>query len=159
MATLEDYLFTKNTKWVLWGAFTLVLAALIFHAGVVVGSHSRPMPGRGPGGGFEAQMPFGGGAVSLPQGFIPGGHGALGTIAAIVLPTLTLTSRDGMTLRVEVSSTTVIAGGATGGLSDLVVGDTVIVIGDPHDTDNNGDIDARLVRITSAHAPAPTSQQ
>ena len=47
MATLEDYFFVKNTKWFLWGALALIVAALIFHAGVVVGSHNI-MEGREP---------------------------------------------------------------------------------------------------------------
>ena len=41
MASLEEYMFTKNTKWILWGLGALVLAALIFHAGVVVGLHDH----------------------------------------------------------------------------------------------------------------------
>ena len=151
MATFEDYLFTKNSKWFIWGGLGLLLAGLIFHAGVVVGSHRHVGQGRGLGMGFEAHMPFGGGMM-LPQGFMPGGHGALGTIAAITLPTLTLTSRDGTTLRVEVGSTTLIAGTAVNDPSTLQVGDTIIVIGDPNDTDEPGEVDARLIRVTAAQS-------
>lgn len=150
METLEDYLFTKNIKWVLWGAVGLTGAALIFHAGVVAGSHNtltlkRGMPGI-QSGGFEAHIPFGG-AVTMPQGFMPGGHGALGTISAIALPTLTLISRDGTTLRVEVSSSTQIAGAVGTTTGTLKVGDTIIVVGDPNDTDEKGEVDARLIRV------------
>ena len=56
MATFEDYLFTKNTKWFLWGGLLLVLGALIFHAGVVVGSHRHPPREPAAGGDFEARL-------------------------------------------------------------------------------------------------------
>ena len=155
MATLEDYLFTKNTRWIIWGVLVLIFEALVFHAGVVAGSrnplHNRPMPG---GPGFEAHIPFGG-AVMLPEGFMPSGHGALGTISSIALPILTLTSRDGTTLNVEISSTTQVTG-LTGG-ADLVVGDTIIVLGDPKDTDERGEVDARLIRVLSM--PSAIMQQ
>jgi hypothetical protein len=159
---LEDYFFTKKTKWILWGVLALCLAALIFHAGVVVGLHDRPT-GRGPGGGFEAHIPFEGGTVALPQGFAPGGHGAFGTIASITLPAITLTTRDGVTLTVKVDEDTQIVGAVPEGTSSpaaLSVGDTIIVIGDPDDTNTNGAVDARLIRVLPAPAasspPTPT---
>ena len=150
MATLEDYMFTKNTKWILWGLGALVLAALIFHAGVVVGSHDH-----GPGhnfdkGWFDAQIPFGAGTIPLPQGFIPGGHGALGTISSVALPAITVTTRDGVMLTVNVDSDTQIVGATPEGTSSpssLAVGETIVVLGDPDDINSNGAIDARLIRI------------
>ena len=151
MASLEDYMFTKNTKWILWGLGALVLAALIFHAGVVVGLHDRGMPGRNfDKGGFDAHIPFSGGILPLPQGFIPGGHGALGTISSIALPAITLTTRDNVTLTVNVDSDTQIVGAALEGTSSpasLAVGDTIVVLGDPDDISSSGAIDARLIRI------------
>lgn len=146
MTTLEDYFFTKNTKWILWGIAALILAALIFHAGVVVGSYNR-MPDHGlamPEGAFEAHIPFGG-AVELPRGFIPGAHGALGTITTTTPTMLTITSRDGTTLRVDISSATQVSGARS--VAELVVGDTIIVIGDPSGALEDGEIDARLIRV------------
>ena len=171
MATLEDYMFTKNTKWILWGLGALVLAALIFHAGVVVGSHDRGMPGHNfDKAWFDAQIPFGGGTLPLPQGFIPGGHGAFGTISSVALPAITVTTRDGVTLTVNVDSDTQIVGATPEGTSSpsaLKVGDTIIVLGDPDDTSSSTAVDARLIRIVPASnstmpsgpaAPASTSQ-
>ncbi len=151
METFEDYIFVKDTKWFVWGAAALFIGALIFHAGVVVGSRNRLSLDRTPGimmGGFQARIPFAGiTGVALPQGFIPGGHGALGTISTIALPHLTLTSRDGMTLYVEVSSTTQVSGAPGTTLSTLKVGDTILVVGDPAEMSEEGDIDARLIRV------------
>ncbi len=148
METLEDYIFIKNTKWLVWGASAVFVGALIFHAGVVLSSHSRFTEDE-PGAmhGFEVRMPFGGVGVQLPQGFMPGGHGALGTISSITLPTITLTSRDGAMLRVEISSSTQIAGAAATTTNDLRVGDTIIVVGDPNDTDEKGEVDAIFIRV------------
>jgi hypothetical protein len=148
---LEDYFFTKKTKWILWGLLALVLAALIFHAGVVAGLHDRGMPGHNfDKGWFDAQIPFGAGTLPLPQGFIPGDHGAVGTIASIALPAITLTTRDGVTLTVKVDNDTQIVGAAPEGTSSpalLMVGDTIVVLGDPDDSNSNGTVDARLIRI------------
>jgi hypothetical protein len=171
MASLEDYMFTKNTKWILWGLAALVLGALIFHAGVVAGLHDRSAPGRNfDKGWFDAQIPFGGGTLPLPQGFIPGGHGALGTISSIALPAITVTTRDGVMLTVNVDSDTQIVGAAPEGTSSpssLAVGDTIVVLGDPDDINSSGAVDARLIRILpplngappSGPAPSSSSQQ
>ena len=148
---LEDYFFTKHTKWILWGLGALVLAALIFHAGVVVGLHDRGMPGHDfDKVWFDAQIPFGAESIPLPQGFIPGDHGAFGTIASIMLPAITVTTRDHVTLTVKVDGDTQIVGAAPAGTSSpaaLKVGDTIIVVGDPDDISANGAVDARLIRI------------
>ncbi|MGC9602742.1 MAG: hypothetical protein ABSE76_03345 [Minisyncoccia bacterium] len=148
---LEDYFFTKHTKWVLWGLLALIVAALIFHAGVVVGLHDRGIPDHNfDKSWFEAQIPFGGGILPLPQGFIPGGHGAFGTIASITLPTIRLTTRDGVTLTIKVDNDTQIVGATPEGTSSpmaLKVEDTIVVLGDPDDMSSNGAVDARLIRI------------
>ena len=151
MAAFEDYLFKKNTKWILWGLGALVLAALIFHAGVVAGLHDRGISSRNfDKSWFDAQLPFGGGVLALPQGFISGGHGAVGTIASVALPAITVTTRDGVTLTVNVDSDTQIVGATPQGTSSpasLSVGDTIVVLGDPDDISTSGAVDARLIRI------------
>lgn len=145
MATFEDHLFVKNTKWIIWGVVALVLALLIFRAGMVVGFHqalrSHGLEHR------PAAGPFG---LPFPGGTIPG-HGVVGSIATITLPTLTIRTRDGMDEKIDIASTTILHGDAGVPLSpsDLKVGDIAIVIGDPNDTDDmsEGEIDARLIRI------------
>src|SRR6185437_6953947 len=99
---LEDYFFSKNIRFVLWGAFAFIIAFLIFHAGVVVGSH-QPMRGRMA---FDTRVGPGGFASGIVGGFMPkegyveSGHGAVGTIATVTLPTFTLTSRGGETEKI-----------------------------------------------------------
>jgi hypothetical protein len=134
----EDYLFTKNTKWVLWGLFALVVALLIFRAGTIVGYHDAlRFHGLESRGGPQDQGPFG--LPLPPDGGMPG-HGAVGTIESVALPTVTLKTRDGSEVSVYVAST-------TPGVSQLKVGETIVVIGDPNDTDQSGDMNARFIHI------------
>lgn len=152
MATFEDYLFVKDTKWFIWGALGLLAGALVFHAGVVVGSHNRMLGGRSAEGGFEARMPFGTAGVMLPQGFVQGGHGALGTIDTVSLPTFTVITRDGNTLYIKTSSSTQLSG--VPNLDALQSGEMAVIIGEPSDSDTESQINARFIRVT----PPPPQQ-
>jgi len=146
---LEDYFFTKNTRYVLWGAFAIIVALLIFHAGIVIGSHQSMRRGSGerPPGMLDGIMPN--------EAFI-GDHGAVGTIATVTLPSFILSTRGGISQLIETSTSTTITGGPTGSVSDLTRGETVIIIGDPreNDIDSQGDLDARLIKII----PPPPGQ-
>jgi hypothetical protein len=139
MATFEDYLFTKNTRWALWGLLGLFVALLIFVAGVAVGRHSRA--GRGA---VETsfQPPFMPGGIPLPNGFVTQDHGAVGTVKSVSPPTFTLIERDGDTAVVRFSSTTPLSGAPA-----LAPGQFVIVVGDPAGAGADDDIDARFMRV------------
>ena len=148
---IEDYFFTKNTKWFLWGALALVLALLIFHAGVVVGQQ-QPRHVHAPFNDAPAQ----GGILSgiMPQAdYVEDGHGAVGTIATVTLPTFTMQSRDGLTEEIYAGTSTMVTGGNAPDTSALQSGEVVIVIGDPEDTDD-GYLDARIIHILPSPAPA-----
>ena len=150
---IEDFFFTKNTKWVLWGAFAIIVALLIFHAGFVEGQH-QPLHGHmaaaaGNSGALGGFMPR--------QGFVENGHGAVGTIATVTLPTFTLESRDGLSQTIYAGTSTMFTGGQTNDASALQSGEAVIVIGDPDDIDD-GYLDARIIHILpSQPVPAPAS--
>lgn len=146
---IEDYFFTKKTKWALWGVCTAILLFLIFEAGMAAGQH-RPMrhsPGKGPG------TPGPGGILGsfMPeQGYIENGHGAVGTIATVTLPTFILQSRGGLEQVIHVGTSTVITGGSSNTGTALQSGEIVIVVGDPDDTDN-GHLEARIIHILPSH--------
>ena len=142
---IEDYFFTKKTKWVLWGAFALIVALLLFHAGFVAGQHQplRRVPsanGVPPQGMLDGVIPR--------QGFVENGHGAVGTIATVTLSDFILQTRDGRDQTIETGTSTVVTGGATADTSALQRGEVVIVLGDPQDTDD-GYLDARIIHILS----------
>lgn len=148
---IEDYFFNKKTKWVLWGAFAFMLSLLVFHAGFVLGQH-QPMHGRtGTINGMPPQGMFDGQLYNLlpRQGFMENGHGAVGTIATITLPTFLLESRDGLTQTVYAGSSTMVTGGRVADTSALMRGEVVVVLGDPADTDD-GYLDARIIHILPA---------
>jgi len=146
---LEDYFFTKNTKWFLWGFCALIVALLIFHAGVVVGSH-EPERGRMPDR-TQVGTPGMLGGFMPTEGYLENGHGAVGTITALALPSFSLETRDGMVQKIYAGTSTVITGGT------LTSGETVIVVGEPEGSDDQGYLDARIVHILPA-PPAPMPQ-
>jgi len=145
----EDFSFSKHTRVVLWVLLGAFVALLIFIAGVSVGERHGEHPHGAPG------APFWPGGVALPEGFVTRGHGAVGTIASVTLPTLTLRERDGDTVVAHVASGTPIAGAAA-----LAPGQFVIIIGDPAQSGNEDFVDARFVRVlppppgASSSAPA-----
>ncbi len=146
--TLEDYLFTKNTRYVIWGATGIVVVLLAVHAGLVVNSrHSERFEHRPPGKMFFAFVP------SPGEAYIEGGHGAIGTINDLDLPRFTLVTRGGLSQSVYAATDTVVTLGP--GLATttyaLQNGLVVMVIGDPR-TEESAYIDARLIRVLP---PAP----
>lgn len=149
---IEDYFFTKNTKWILWGALALILALLIFHAGVEVGQQ-QPRHSHASFNGLPPQPGMLSG-IMPQQDFVADGHGAVGTVATVTLPTFILTSRGGLDEEIYAGTSTVVTGGASADTSALKSGETVIVIGDPEDTDD-GYLDARIIHILPSSAPAP----
>jgi hypothetical protein len=82
----------------------------------------------------------------LPHSFIPGGHGAVGTIATITPPTFTLTTREGEVETVVIGTTTLLRNEqAPLRIEDLRPGQNVVVLGDPH-SETEG-MQARLIRV------------
>lgn len=143
MATFEDYLFTKNTKWLLWGLGGLVVVVLIFHVGVVIGARHNFRPTHGMMG-REFRAPFGG--FMMPEGFMPQMHGAVGTVASVTLPTFIVTEQDGEQETVFLATTTLVRNDIQGATSTaLMPGAHVIVLGWPDE--NVERIDARFIRI------------
>lgn len=114
----------------------LVVALLIFHAGVSVGTR-RAFRERG--------VAVGRPPAGLPHVFIVRGHGAIGVVEQVATSTFTLRTRDGGNETVDLASTTAIrtaAGEAT--TTVLARGDTVMVLGTPG---ASGAIQADLIRI------------
>jgi hypothetical protein len=133
---------TKGVTIALVTAGSIMVALLIFHAGVVTGQrqefarmHMGRLPPPPPG--------------FLPHGFMPDGHGAVGTIIKLALPLVTMQTRDGRESVIRIASSTEVRD-ITGNTSTdkLTTGESIIVIGEP-DEQTPGDIEARLIRIIS----------
>lgn len=147
---LNELFAIPQVKWPLIGIAGLVIALLIFHAGVAVGEH------RANSGFFIAR---GGAAFPfLPHSYMEGGHGVVGTISKLALPTTTITTRDGASEQVAITKETQIRDGAeTLSPANLAVGEEVIVVGEPQDGDEGTAVDALLVRVLSTTTPQTTN--
>ncbi len=132
------------------GAF--VLALLIFHAGIVVGSRHNLFERHNAKHDFSFSF-FPNGFMMPYYGFIPNNHGSVGTITAVTLPTLSLRTRAGTNKIVLISPSTLIRGENDTGTSSLVAGDQIIVLGEP---DSQGRIDAHLIHVLSIYATSST---
>jgi hypothetical protein len=151
MKNFEDFISSKKVHWTAGVIGVLILALLIFHTGVVVGSHRDLFSGSPvrPGTDHGFRSPFLPGGFELPHGFIPNSHGAVGAIMAITLPSVTMQTREGTSQTILISTSTIIRSMSGADTKTLSVGNQIIVLGKP---DNQGRIDAKLIRILP---PAP----
>ncbi|HVZ75875.1 MAG TPA: hypothetical protein VG934_01225 [Candidatus Paceibacterota bacterium] len=147
LKNLEDALFSPTGRWVLSGIAALIVALLIFHAGMVVG-YNRAFEFHGAPREFSVRMggPIGWGPdISVPTSFIPEGHGIVGTIESGGYPVFTITAPDGDIVPVMIATTTVIRGPqGDASTSALVPERHIIILGDPDDA---GRVNANFIRI------------
>ncbi len=154
MKEFENIISSKKVRLTACVIGVIVLALLIFHAGVVFGSHRNSFGG--PSGrpsmdrGFRP--PFFPNGFELPRSFIPNSHGAVGSITAITLPTLTMETREGTSKTIFVGTSTMIQSTKDTDAKTLSVGNKIIVLGE---SDSQGRIDAKLIRILSIATSTP----
>jgi hypothetical protein len=131
------------------GLAILVLALLIFQAGIIVGYHKAAFSFRF-GDNYYRGFERGG-----PRGFpadLPGGHGAIGKIVKINLPTITVIGPDNIEKIIVITDDTLVRHfRAEAKVTDLKVGDFIVTIGSP---DDEGRVVAKLVRLMP---PPPTA--
>lgn len=140
MAKLTEWLRAPRARAVLGAVLALMVALLIFHAGVVVGSRHHFAEVRG----LRMRAPFMG-PVMLPHGFIEHGHGAVGIVASVATSTLTLTMRDGSSEAVRLATSTTVRGGASATTTAaLAPGARVLILGEP---DAGGVITAAAIQL------------
>ena len=134
---------SPTTRWILLGIAAVLVALLIFDAGIAVGAHAGlRMRSGGEERGFR---PFGAPGFVLPDGYMPRGHGAVGTIATVTLPTLTITEPEGDIETVLVSTTTVIDSPQGSTTNLLTPGVRVIIFGDPDESVER--INAKVIHL------------
>lgn len=143
MKNIDDFLFSTKARpaWAAFGA--LLLAALIFLAGMSVGARTERMERgvrvfvRGPDsapGAFGLPFP--------PPGFLPGGHGVVGIVSKTGTSSILVAERDGDVEQVELTGATRILH-KDGATTTVGAGDSVVIVGNP----NNGRFEAILIRI------------
>ena len=142
---------TKTFTKILWGVGGLIVAGLIFQAGIFVGYYKASFSyqlgdeyhsvfgGRGPLPGVPDQFGF------ARQGF-SGAYGASGDILKIDLPNIVIEGQNAVEETIVVSTSTIFRSMRNSiTASDLKTDDFVIIIGSPN---NKGQIEAKLVRVT-----------
>lgn len=146
--------FFQSKKWtaILAIIFILVLALLIFEAGVAVGVHKAGFAGRMGRDYFSVfgrgNTPFG----NIDQDDFPASHGVVGTIIKVNPPYAFIQGPDNTERTIHLdASTTILRYRTTIGPGDLIDGESIIVIGSPSASSSN--IEARFVRVLP---PPPT---
>ncbi len=137
---------SKKFKIAILGIAGLIVALLIFQAGIFVGYRKAAFSynweqnyprifGAPPGGFFND---------SRDRGYI-NGHGTVGQIIKIDNNTIIVKGNDNAEKTIIVSdSTTIQSGRQTIKISDLKVDDIIVTIGSP---DNSGQIQAKFIRV------------
>lgn len=158
---LREIMKSRTFRGVLVGIVAVVIALCIFQAGVFVGetkasfsyklgdNYYRAFEGRGASGTPEVSEGFMGSHLGDD---VPGAFGAAGKVVEVNLPNIVIASSDNVEKTITVSDdTTVRHLQDTLAPQDIAVGDYVIVIGEPDDT--QGEIEAKLIRILPPPPP------
>ena len=135
---------SKTTLKILCGVGIVLIALLIFYAGVNVGFHKASF-GRAWGENYERNFGFGPDHPMLGNDNFPNANGAIGKIINIELPTIIVQDKDNTEKVVLLKTDTAIEKAmASIQPSALSVNDFVVVIGSPND---QGQIVAKFIRV------------
>ncbi len=149
---------SKKMRVIMGILLALGIVLFIFQAGVLVGykkaffscrlgeNYYKGFEGRGSPGSFLGNLD--------PEKNLSNSNGAIGPIIKISLPSIIVTDKDGIEKTIGVTDDTIYRqSNKEISVSDLKVGDFVMIVGNPDDT---GNIEARLVRVLP---PPPTQKQ
>ncbi len=151
MQKIKDFTKTKTFHCVLMGLIVAVLTLVVFQVGMFVGfrkasfaykygdNYYQMFEGRGTEKGRGPEV---GGML---RDDFRGGHGVVGKIIKVSLPTIVVEGSDNLEKVVLIDNNTVIKqfrNQATS--SDLKIGDMVVIVGTP---DDKGQIDAKMIRL------------
>ncbi len=134
----------------------IIVSLLIFSAGVTVGFHKASF-GRAWGDNYEHNFGMRPNHPMFGQDNFPNANGAIGKIIKITLPTIIVQDKDNTEKVVLIKDDTKIQKMMSIiKPSDLATDDFVVIIGSPND---QGQIEAKLIRIMPAGMPAPLPPQ
>jgi hypothetical protein len=146
----KNFFQTKTFSKLLWGVGIVIVAGLIFQAGIFVGYYKASFSYQL---GDEYHSVFGGrsripvlpGEFGFVQQGFSGAYGASGDILKIDLPNIVIEGQNAVEETIVVSTSTIFRSMRdTIKASDLKADDFVVVIGSPN---NKGQIEAKLVRV------------
>lgn len=146
---LKNLAQSKIFHGVIFGIVLAIVALLIFRAGVFVGYRRAAFSYRF-GENYYRTFDDGrrGQAPAFLRGDLPGGHGAIGKVVRVTLPTFVVAGRDNIEKIVLIKEDTIVRRfRETIKATDLKVGDSVVVLGEPND---EAQVEAKLIRILPA---------
>ena len=142
--SMQKFFESKLAFKVLCGIGIVLVALLIFYAGVNVGFYKASF-GRDWGENYERNFGFGPDIPILGKDNFPNANGAIGKIIKVELPTVIVEDKDGTEKVVSIDSNTNIEKMTEQiTVNDLKVDDFVVVIGTP---DAQGQIEAKFIRV------------
>jgi len=141
---------SKTVRGILIGLGVAVTVMLIFHFGTIMGYHKARFSDDY-GGNFERNFMgqqrgenFFSGMSGMMES-VPGGHGAVGEVVSVSLPTFVVAGPDNLEKTVVINDETLVREFRDKRTKeDIIVGKTVVVLGTPNDA---GVIEAKLIRI------------
>ena len=140
---------------ILCGIGVIIVALLIFSAGVTVGFNKASF-GRAWGENYERNFGPRPSGPLFGQDNFPNGNGAIGKIIKIELPTIIVQDKNNLEKVILIDTNTQIqemrGNVATG---DLKIDDFVVVIGTPNP---QGQIEAKFIRVMPLGMPVPPQQ-
>ncbi len=133
---------SKNFKRAVIGVGAVLLALVIFRAGVEAGFRKASFSGHS---GEAYYRVFGSGPMTPPGDDLPIGSGASGRIVKIALPRIVIEGASNTEEAVRIASSTLLRRFRDEiAPQDLKIDDFVVLIGSPN---SRGEIEARLIRV------------
>lgn len=143
---------SKTVFRILCGIGIVIVALLIFSAGVTVGFHKASF-GQAWGENYERNFGLGPVPPVLGRDNFPNANGAIGKIIKIELPTLIVQDKDNTEKVILIKDNTQIEKmRQPEKTTDLKVDDFVVVIGVPNE---QGQIEAKFIRVMPLGMPVP----
>ena len=158
MSELKNIWASKLFRRLILVLVAVIVTLFVFQAGRFVGFRQASFSYRLGDNYYRAFEGRRGGMMGVPSlfgGDLPGGHGAVGKIVKITLPTITISTPDNIEKTVLINSGTIIKQLRQNGTStDLKVDDMVVVVGQPT---SDAQIEAKLIRILPPPPAMPLS--
>ena len=156
--SLNHFFRSRLFAGILLGVGAMFILVCAFEAGVAVGYHEATFSSHW---GANYERNFGGndmdGSIGLPDGHEPQPHGTTGQIISVAGSNIVVQNSQRQEQKIIISTNTTIRNEEnTVSMSGLSVGMYVVVVGDP---DNDGDIDASLIRIIPSPPTSPLSAE
>src|SRR5689334_10284198 len=126
---------------IIWIVALLVVAGAGFYSGDIVGARAAASNRAAAAAGFFSQRGGGQGGGQGAGGFR--GGGAIGTVSAVDGNTITITTRNGQTMKIELASGGTVRKQVDGQISDITTGEQIVAQG----TQNGDTFQATSIQI------------